>query len=213
MNENQPNQSQEDEPLKRLQLLLLRAARGDQDALPALCECLDAHPEIWQEAGNLALQSERMWVRMIAGTDLLLEQSLKRQLEAMRAELSGPSPSRLERCLVERVVQCWLQTYHADAMCARGTGRSDAQKAHLQRRQDQAQKAYLAAIKALMTCQKHMPKGESQQGGLSESSGGGPGEGTGSSSRRENQGTEKSKESFLPEFLAGRIRGLVGSEN
>jgi hypothetical protein len=150
---------------------------------------------------------------MAAGSNLLLEMSLKRQLEAKRQELSGPSPSPLERCLVEQVVQCWLQTYHADAMCAQGTGRSDAQKAHLQRRQDQAQKRYLAALKALMTCQKHLPKGESQQGDLSESSGGGPGEATGSSSLRENQGMEKSKESNLPDFLAGRIRGLVGSEN
>jgi len=38
--------------------------------------------------------------------------------DAMRTELAGPRPSPIERLLVQRVVACWLQVYHADAMAA-----------------------------------------------------------------------------------------------
>ena len=156
-------QNEKNDPVDRLTLLIQRAMQGDRDVLPALRECLDAHPELWQDAGNLALQAQRAWISMAVGADLLREHSIRRQLDAMRTELLGPTPSPLERLLVDQVLQAWLQSNHSVVIVAQNSGLSEFKKAFLQRRQDQAQKQYLAALKALATMQKLLPKGRSKQ--------------------------------------------------
>jgi hypothetical protein len=41
--------------------LVQRAQAGDRTACPALREYLDAHHEVWQEAGDLVKQAEEAW--------------------------------------------------------------------------------------------------------------------------------------------------------
>lgn len=74
--------------------------------------------------------------------------------DALRDELAGPSPTPLERLLVDRVVL----GYHADAAAAQAAGRelTPAQLGHLQKRQERAQRSYLAAVKALAVVRKLM---------------------------------------------------------
>lgn len=67
----------------------------------------------------------------------------------MLAELAGPSPTPLERLLVERIVASWLQTYHYDILCAQAGNITIDQGDYMQRRQDRAHKRYLSAIKSL----------------------------------------------------------------
>jgi hypothetical protein len=112
------------EPLDSIEDLrgLVARARTDPAALPELRRALDLHPEIWRRVGDLAARAEQLWVELIAGPDVLAREALLHHLEALKVELAGPSPSPLERLLVERVAACWLQINHADAAAALAKG-------------------------------------------------------------------------------------------
>jgi hypothetical protein len=139
-----------------LRQLVERAQQGDRAVLPALQAALDAYPEIWRHHGDLARLTEESWLRLLAPDDLLLRESVRRQLEALRAELTSPQPSPLERHLVERVVLCWLQVQYADTSYAQlaGRGATPAQRTEAQHRQSAAQQRYLQAAKTLATVRK-----------------------------------------------------------
>src|SRR5262245_26108639 len=82
-----------------------------------------------------------------------------RKLELLRAELAGPSPSPVERLLVERAVACWLQVQDADVRYAQAQpkGPSPAHNDFLQRRMDRAHRRYLSALRTLATVRKVVP--------------------------------------------------------
>jgi hypothetical protein len=143
---------------KQLQDVLERAQQGDRTILPELERILDSQPEIWRRCGDLAGQVLSAWVRLTAGTNLLLEQSLRRQLVEMRQELEGGSANPLEQILVERIVACWLQAQQADAAAAQSQSNAPAVHALLLRRQESAQKRLLQATQRLATVRKlHRP--------------------------------------------------------
>jgi len=144
----------ETETLERLQSLVKRAEQGDESALPELRAALDANPWIWERYGDLARQSQAAWLQLIAGTNLLLRESVERKAEQLRAELAGPGPSPLEKLLVERVIACWLQVQYADAAYAQLQGPSPGQHTAALKRQAGAQQRYLFAIKTLATVRK-----------------------------------------------------------
>ena len=137
---------QEEDELARL---VGRAERGDLTVLPALREALAANPDLWQTYGDLALQAEGALVRVAAGSNLLLAESLLLKLRALKAELGGESPSPLERLLVERVSASWLQTAYFDGLVAQAAGAGEARQRALQRQQDAAHRRHLAGIKQL----------------------------------------------------------------
>jgi hypothetical protein len=94
--------------------LLAQAEQGDASVLPALRTYLDQTPELWQTVGDLGYQAQAALIERASGANLLLQESLGRQLEAMRHELSGPVPMPLERLLVDRIVLCWLRVSIAE---------------------------------------------------------------------------------------------------
>ena len=138
--------------LTPLEATLILARRGNKECLPRLRRALDEHPELWQHFGNLALQSQESWLRLIAGKDLYLAESLRRHLDAMRSELAGPSPSPLDKLLVDRVLACNVQVLYFDAI---ETTDSTAENMRVARyrmdRRDQAHKQFLSAVKMLAT--------------------------------------------------------------
>jgi hypothetical protein len=95
--------------------LLTRAHKGDDSVLPGLRKLLRQMPEsVAILGGDLARQAENGFIEALGGNNLAFKEALLRKLELMRAELAGPSPSPLERLLVERIVACWLQVQDAD---------------------------------------------------------------------------------------------------
>lgn len=134
--------------------LVQRAQQGDRTAVPALREYLEAHPEVWQEAGDVAKQAEEAWKRLIAGQDLLIAESLSRKVEALKAELISPFPTPLERLLVDRIAACWLALHHAEATAPRMAGATPAQHVAAQKRINICQGRYIHAIRALATMRK-----------------------------------------------------------
>lgn len=140
--------------LNELEHLLARAQRGDLAILPQLRQVLNERSDIWQHYGDLAWQAEGALIKLIAGKDILLSESLVRKQAHLKAALAGPSPSSLEGALVERVAACSLQVSYFDALFAGSKGTELRQADALRRHQDSAHRRYLSAVKTLATVRK-----------------------------------------------------------
>lgn len=134
----------------RIDAVVKRADRGDEKALIVTGRLIDGLPELWDAYGNLATAAEGALVDLYAGRSAVTRQVLQRKLADMRVELAGPRASPLEKLLVERVVACWLQSYHADYAYTRALGELPSKEVDLhQRRQDRAARQYLKALRSL----------------------------------------------------------------
>ena len=141
---------QEDE----LARLVARAERGDLAVLPALREALAANPTLWQTYGDVSLQAEGALVRVAAGSNLLLAESLLLKLRALKAELGGDGDSPLERLLASRVALTWLEANYRDIQMAQAAGAGEARLKVLRQQQDAAHRRHLAGIKQLALVRK-----------------------------------------------------------
>src|SRR5262249_40006191 len=133
--------------------LLERSMKGDASTLPALKKFLE-NPAAVEVFGDLDHQAAEAFIAAASGQNLLRKESLTRKLELLRAELTGPNPTPLERMLVERVVACWLQVQDADMRYAQAKNPSIEQGDYYQRRMDRAHRRYLSAIRTLATVRK-----------------------------------------------------------
>ena len=88
--------------------LVQLANKGDEEAIAALGKVLDDNPDVWRKAGDLAGHVRTTLIRLIAGDNALLRDSLVRKAEELLSDLSGEEPSPLDRLAVERVVSCWF---------------------------------------------------------------------------------------------------------
>jgi hypothetical protein len=145
--------------LKKWRGLVKQAEKGDKEALPAIREALDELPELAWHLSNVAEAAEHSLMKQMTGEgDLLTKEIVPRQLAAMREELAGPSPSPLERLLVERVVATWLQLHYFEARYAAIMGDlTMMQSEHHQKRIDRAHRRYLSAIRTLAQVRKLGP--------------------------------------------------------
>jgi hypothetical protein len=139
---------------EEMRKFLKRAQRGDASTLPVLRKMLENPATVDQFGGDLARQAALSLINAAAGEDLAFKEALTRKLELLRAELSGPNPTPLERLLVERIVACWLQVQDADVRYAQAKSLSLEWGDYYQRRMDRAHKRYLTAIKTLATVRK-----------------------------------------------------------
>jgi hypothetical protein len=133
--------------------LLTRAQAGDASTLPVLRKVLE-NPELADLLGNLAREAELSLIKAAAGENLVFKEALTRKLQLLRAELAGPSPTPVERLLVERIVACWLQVQDADTRFAQAKNLTFEGGDYCQRRMNHAHKRYLSAIKALALVRK-----------------------------------------------------------
>ncbi len=62
----------------------------------------------------MARHAQDTWLKLIAGDDHLVKESIRKSLTEMRNELEEPGASRLEKLLIERIVACWLQVQFAE---------------------------------------------------------------------------------------------------
>jgi hypothetical protein len=134
--------------------LLERAQAGDASTLPELLKLLENPAFVDRLGANLAEEAERSLLKAAAGQNLLLEETVRRKMQLLRAELAGPNPTSIERLLVERVVACWLQVQDADMRYAQAKNLSQQWGTYYQRRMDRAHRRYLSAIKTLAVVRK-----------------------------------------------------------
>jgi hypothetical protein len=127
------------------------ANKGDADAKVLLREVLDNNPVVWRKVGDLAALSRLTQIRLIADGNQLLFESVQRAAHEMEAELLGADPTRLDRMLVERVVACWLQLQHVEAVAFAAANGNLVSARHWAQEQDRAHRRHLSAVKALTT--------------------------------------------------------------
>ena len=156
MDEKPKTEADAKKELAALNELVQRAQGGDASVLPQLKAALDDHPEIWQSVGDLAAHTEAAFIRLAAGKDLLLAESLQRQFAAQRAELGGEAPSPTERIIVAQVVMAAAEVNYHSAMMAQ-CGDDDVRAKVIEGRQDAAQRRHHNAVKMLTTIQNRRP--------------------------------------------------------
>jgi hypothetical protein len=144
--------------LDDIDALATAASRGDQSALEVLRTAIcDTDHRLWSEIGNLALWVQNELINMMfTREELAAREAVKAKLLELTSELSGPSPSPLERLLVERIATCWLDAAEADRRYLKASKGecSFAQGEYFQRRQDRAHKRLLSAIRTLAQVRK-----------------------------------------------------------
>jgi hypothetical protein len=141
-----------------LKNLVQQVNNGDNAALGRLRKVLDGNPEIWRRVGNLAAHARMTLIRLIAGDDKFLSESIERKATEMEVELLGPSSTTLERLSVERVVASWLQLQYADTMSATATKDNLSHFKFWSQHQDRAHKRYQSAVKQLLAIRDLVPK-------------------------------------------------------
>ncbi len=127
-----------------------RADKGDQVALQTLKEQFGVLFDQYASMRPFAREADGAQLKLVSGEHLVLRESIRRELDNMRRELAGVSPTPLESLLVDRVVACWLQLRYAETIYAQNLARLTLVQAdYHQKRIDRAHKRYLTAIRTL----------------------------------------------------------------
>jgi len=136
---------------KALQQLLTKANKGDTQAFETVCTRFPATAWLWEVAGNIGAQVQESLLMAYLGKDALFShEAQRRACAALRRDLEGPTPSPLERVLVDRVVLCWLHLHLGEGQYAQNMQHYSLRQHDVyQRRLSMAQRRYLAAITAL----------------------------------------------------------------
>jgi hypothetical protein len=137
--------------------ILKRAEQGDETCLSELLAVLDDGKWgkfLTERCGSPAGWVESRLIQQSAGKDIAIRETMKRKLSRLRDELSGPSPTPLERLLVERAVVCWLTVHIYESQDTRAGEMSLRQADYYQRRIDAAHARFLSAVKTLATVRK-----------------------------------------------------------
>jgi hypothetical protein len=145
-----------------LEAVLNRAHGGDPTAVPALRRLLDENPDLATSIGCLAVHARRSVIALAAGSNLLAQEAINHQADALQARQLDESSTELEKLLASRLVLCWLSASHADldltARLQNGTG-ADAGTAAAVKRLDRANARFLAASKVLATVRRLLKRG------------------------------------------------------
>jgi ParB/RepB/Spo0J family partition protein len=106
-----------DAPIEIRQLVSVR-----KDTLSHAYELLRVEdPKRRRRLADQVARGELSLVKLAAGRNLLLGESVQRKLKEMREELGGESPSPLEKLLISRVTATWLQASYYDGLLAQRT--------------------------------------------------------------------------------------------
>jgi hypothetical protein len=146
-------------PARAIRELADRANGGSETALAHLRRLLDACPQIWEHAGDLARHAELAWLDVVAGADHLMLESARRHIARMKDELLGPNATKMEKLIVDQAVACYLAVQHAETCLAAPGNCSPAQATIRQRRAESAQRRYLGTLKALARLRVTMRQG------------------------------------------------------
>ena len=143
--------------LTKLEELVTRARQGDDAVVPQMREVLK-HSELWREVGDMARHAQDTWLKLIAGDDHLVKESIRKSLTEMRNQLEEPGASRLEKLLIERIVACWLQVQFAEINVATSANQPLPRRRFYQQQLDSANRQFLTSTKQLMALRHLLPK-------------------------------------------------------
>ncbi len=140
---------------EQLDALVAAANSNIPGAIDKLRQVLTDLPEIWQRVGDMGKQAEAAIIVLIARGDKLIQESLLKQLEQMRSDLHGASPSPMEKVLVDRFVLLWLHAQHVStAYQIQPETQSIASGRYLSALRESAQRQLNLALQAITTYRK-----------------------------------------------------------
>jgi hypothetical protein len=129
--------------------LIRRAEAYELEAVKELSYIHHDEDDLDVDPGDLAARAE-MAVVALAATTVSERAALARRLGHTRRELDGPSPTPIERLLVDRIVTCGLELSYLEERFAQTLRDGDvAAQKHLDHLVDRAHRRYLLAIKML----------------------------------------------------------------
>jgi hypothetical protein len=134
--------------------LVESANSGDAAALAELRRILDHNPQVWRSVADMARHGQAALIKLVAGKNRLLAESLERKSTELMRSLTAPDATLLEQLAAERVLVCWLQVQHLDMRCANLEGGSRGWASFWVRAQEQSQRNYESAVKHLLTVQR-----------------------------------------------------------
>jgi len=103
---------------------------------------------------DLAFQAEKSILSVYLGEQIGSRLLMQEKLTRMRAEFGWDGAPKLERVLIERIVQTWLSVNLAEISNAQAAKCSVGQAKFNQERIDRAQQRHLSAIKTLAVVRK-----------------------------------------------------------
>jgi hypothetical protein len=130
--------------------VLAQANDGVPGAVESLRELLEEHPQIWQQVGDLNRHTVMTLVRMIAGENILIQQSITKAVAQLVDDLADTAaPVMAEKLLISRVVCSWLECQLAITVSANlGTESLVRSRFHLKLRES-SQRRFESSVLAL----------------------------------------------------------------
>jgi hypothetical protein len=125
-----------------------RCQAGDESTVPVLKDLLQNPATVDLLGGDLAAAAERRLAKAVSGQGTIVREAILAKGAQLRAELSLPGQSPVERLLVERAAACWLQLADADTRILL-PDMPLPWKEHYRRRQDSAHRRFLGAVRTL----------------------------------------------------------------
>lgn len=116
---------------------------------------LDANP-VLQELGDLGRMTELLWLDRMFPDDVLAKQCCRREVERLKREVAGPSPTPLETLLAGQVAGCWISARHASVTLACSQAEGPAVVAWRARYAESSERRLLSAIRTLAQVRKLM---------------------------------------------------------
>ncbi len=138
----------------RVRELLVARQAGDATADEELAGLVERFPALWINLGDLGRQALEIWVNLIAGKDRMLHAALRQKLDDLRRQFVVPADDPAGRLIADRVIATWLQASHADARFAQNIHLDLRTQEFLAKRQQQAQRQHLDALKAWQQWQR-----------------------------------------------------------
>ena len=144
-------------PGPEMENLLKKAAKGDESCLPQVHALLSDPGRGDIMAAHCGSSAE--WLRQTiakkaSGGNLLVKESIKKNLDKVRAELEGPNPTPIEWLLAERASVCWFVVNWYEDRFANTSDMSITQADYFQRRIHRAHQRFLSAVETLARVRK-----------------------------------------------------------
>jgi hypothetical protein len=130
-----------------------RATKGDKAARDQLRRLLD-RPDCFRLFRDLAGRVRNAVIHKATGGDWFGVELTQLETDRLRAELLGPSPSAVERLLVERVAIGWLEVHSAEYQIAVCKARH---REYWQHQVNHAHRRFLSALR-LLAAVRHLPR-------------------------------------------------------
>lgn len=136
--------------------IVKRANAGNDTCLAGMRQILDSKPEIWQKIGNVATLAEESWIDLVAEGNKLVEESVRRRLNAVTADLAGEKSTPLERLVAGHVGVTWLAACRAEAEAAQ-PAENLPRAAFLLKQAESSQRRFAGAARTLATIRALLP--------------------------------------------------------